>query len=103
MDRFRPNIVVEGEWEPFEEDHTAMITAAGVKMAKKFTRIVSQSTRRVLETAASTCWPATSKVILSPSFRPSVLARPDSSDTSDDPGASQRPCSILLDEGISSP
>lgn len=33
MDRFRPNIVVEGEWEPFEEDHTAMITAVGVKMA----------------------------------------------------------------------
>ncbi|GFN25353.1 hypothetical protein ADE_10510 [Achromobacter denitrificans] len=33
MDRFRPNIVVEGEWEPFEEDHTAMIVAAGVKMA----------------------------------------------------------------------
>lgn len=33
MDRFRPNIVVEGEWEPFEEDHTAMITAAGVQMA----------------------------------------------------------------------
>ncbi|KAG1442583.1 hypothetical protein G6F57_018360 [Rhizopus arrhizus] len=33
-------------------------------MAKKFTRIVSQSTRRVLETAASTCWPATSKARL---------------------------------------
>ncbi len=33
MDRFRPNIVVQGEWEPFEEDHTAMITAAGVRMA----------------------------------------------------------------------
>ncbi|AZS78705.1 MOSC domain-containing protein [Achromobacter spanius] len=33
MDRFRPNIVVGGEWEPFEEDHTAMITAAGVRMA----------------------------------------------------------------------
>jgi uncharacterized protein YcbX len=33
MDRFRPNIVVQGEWEPFEEDHTAMIVAAGVKMA----------------------------------------------------------------------
>ncbi|MGH8815069.1 MAG: MOSC domain-containing protein [Achromobacter pestifer] len=33
MDRFRPNIVVDGEWEPFEEDHTAMITAAGVRMA----------------------------------------------------------------------
>ena len=33
MDRFRPNIVVEGEWEAFEEDHTAMITAAGVRMA----------------------------------------------------------------------
>ncbi|PKD79203.1 MOSC domain-containing protein, partial [Escherichia coli] len=26
MDRFRPNIVVQGEWEAFEEDHTAMIT-----------------------------------------------------------------------------
>lgn len=33
MDRFRANIVVQGEWEPFEEDHTAMITAAGVRMA----------------------------------------------------------------------
>ena len=33
MDRFRPNIVVQGEWEAFEEDHTAMIEAAGVKMA----------------------------------------------------------------------
>ncbi|MBB1594896.1 MOSC domain-containing protein [Achromobacter sp. UMC46] len=33
MDRFRPNIVIDGEWEPFEEDHTAMITAAGVRMA----------------------------------------------------------------------
>ncbi|CAB3682334.1 MOSC domain-containing protein [Achromobacter pestifer] len=33
MNRFRPNIVVDGEWEPFEEDHTAMITAAGVRMA----------------------------------------------------------------------
>ena len=33
MDRFRPNIVVQGEWEPFEEDHTAMITAADVRMA----------------------------------------------------------------------
>jgi len=33
MDRFRPNIVVEGQWEAFEEDHTAMITAAGVRMA----------------------------------------------------------------------
>lgn len=33
MDRFRPNIVVEGEWEAFEEDQTAMITAAQVRMA----------------------------------------------------------------------
>ncbi|EHK64863.1 MOSC domain-containing protein [Achromobacter arsenitoxydans] len=33
MDRFRPNIVIQGEWEPFEEDHTAMITAADVRMA----------------------------------------------------------------------
>lgn len=33
MDRFRPNIVVQGEWEAFEEDQTAMISAAGVKMA----------------------------------------------------------------------
>ncbi|SIT27721.1 MOSC domain-containing protein [Achromobacter sp. MFA1 R4] len=33
MDRFRPNIVVQGEWEAFDEDHTAMITAGGVRMA----------------------------------------------------------------------
>ncbi len=33
MDRFRPNIVVQGEWEAFEEDHTAMITAGPVSMA----------------------------------------------------------------------
>jgi len=33
MDRFRPNIVVQGEWEAYEEDHTAMIETVGVKMA----------------------------------------------------------------------
>ncbi|KRC82990.1 hypothetical protein D3C87_325760 [compost metagenome] len=33
MDRFRPNIVVEGEWEAYDEDHTAMITVADVRMA----------------------------------------------------------------------
>lgn len=33
MDRFRPNIVVQGEWEAFEEDHTAMITTGAVSMA----------------------------------------------------------------------
>ena len=72
-------------------------------MAKKLTRMVSQSTRRMLVTAASTCWPATSNSILSPSLMPSVLARPDSSETSSAPGASQRPCSMRLDEGSSSP
>jgi len=33
MDRFRPNIVVQGEWEAFEEDHTAMISVGAVGMA----------------------------------------------------------------------
>ena len=33
MDRFRPNIVVQGDWEAFEEDHTALIEAAEVRMA----------------------------------------------------------------------
>ncbi|MFG0231575.1 MOSC domain-containing protein [Achromobacter sp. 413638] len=33
MDRFRPNIVVQGDWEAFEEDHTALIEAADVRMA----------------------------------------------------------------------
>lgn len=33
MNRFRPNIVLQGEWEAFEEDHTAMITTGEVGMA----------------------------------------------------------------------
>lgn len=33
MNRFRPNIVIEGGWEAYEEDHTAMIEAQGVRMA----------------------------------------------------------------------
>ena len=48
MDRFRPNIVVQGEWEAFEEDHTAMITTGAVSMAfvKPCTRCITR-TRRV--------------------------------------------------------
>ena len=33
MDRFRPNIVVQGEWAAFEEDYTAMITAGAARLA----------------------------------------------------------------------
>ncbi|WP_459614627.1 MOSC domain-containing protein [Bordetella sp. 2513F-2] len=34
MDRFRPNIVVQGEdWAAYEEDHTAMITVGGARLA----------------------------------------------------------------------
>ncbi|SAI57466.1 Uncharacterized Fe-S protein [Bordetella ansorpii] len=33
MNRFRPNIVVQGEWAAFEEDYTAMITAGPARLA----------------------------------------------------------------------
>lgn len=33
MNRFRANIVVEGDWPAFEEDQTACIVAGGVRMA----------------------------------------------------------------------
>ncbi len=33
MDRFRPNIVVDGDWEAFDEDHTAMISVGDIRMA----------------------------------------------------------------------
>jgi len=33
MDRFRPNIVVQGDWAAFEEDYTAMITAGAARLA----------------------------------------------------------------------
>ncbi|SAI72131.1 Uncharacterized Fe-S protein [Bordetella ansorpii] len=33
MNRFRPNIVVQGEWAAFEEDYTAMITAGAARLA----------------------------------------------------------------------
>ena len=33
MNRFRPNIVIEGDWEAYEEDHTAMVSAGEVRLA----------------------------------------------------------------------
>ncbi|MCD0504807.1 MOSC domain-containing protein [Bordetella petrii] len=33
MNRFRPNIVIQGEWEAYDEDHTAMVSVADVHMA----------------------------------------------------------------------
>lgn len=33
MDRFRPNIVIEGEWEAFEEDVTASLSIGEVQLA----------------------------------------------------------------------
>lgn len=33
MDRFRPNIVIEGEWQAFDEDHTALVSSGAVRMA----------------------------------------------------------------------
>ena len=33
MNRFRPNIVVQGEWEPYDEDHTSMISVGQVHLA----------------------------------------------------------------------
>lgn len=33
MDRFRPNIVIEGEWEAFDEDVTALVSVGDVRMA----------------------------------------------------------------------
>ena len=33
MDRFRPNIVVQGEWGAYEEDYTSMITAGPARLA----------------------------------------------------------------------
>ncbi|CAP42329.1 MOSC domain-containing protein [Bordetella petrii] len=33
MNRFRPNIVIQGEWEAYDEDHTAMVTVGQVRMA----------------------------------------------------------------------
>ena len=33
MNRFRPNIVIQGEWEAYDEDHTAMISVGPVRMA----------------------------------------------------------------------
>jgi len=33
MDRFRPNIVIQGEWEAYDEDHTAMVSVGPVSMA----------------------------------------------------------------------
>ena len=33
MNRFRPNIVIQGEWEAYDEDHTALVSAGGVGMA----------------------------------------------------------------------
>ncbi|CAM4102800.1 MOSC domain-containing protein [Bordetella muralis] len=33
MDRFRPNIVIEGEWEAFDEDVTALVSVGDVRLA----------------------------------------------------------------------
>lgn len=33
MNRFRPNIVVQGDWQAYEEDHTAVIASGSVRMA----------------------------------------------------------------------
>lgn len=33
MDRFRPNIVIEGEWEAFDEDLTALVSIGDVRLA----------------------------------------------------------------------
>src|SRR3546814_15559584 len=33
MNRFRPNIVIQGEWEAYDEDHTTMVTVGQVGMA----------------------------------------------------------------------
>jgi len=33
MDRFRPNIVIEGEWEAFDEDVTALVSIDDVRLA----------------------------------------------------------------------
>jgi len=33
MNRFRPNLVIEGEWEAYDEDHAALIQAGAVRMA----------------------------------------------------------------------
>ncbi|MBV7482351.1 MOSC domain-containing protein [Bordetella sp. BOR01] len=33
MNRFRPNIVIQGEWEAYDEDHTAVVSVGPVRMA----------------------------------------------------------------------
>jgi len=33
MNRFRPNIVIQGEWEAYDEDHTTIVTVGQVSMA----------------------------------------------------------------------
>jgi len=33
MNRFRPNIVIQGEWEPYDEDLTSMVSVGAVHMA----------------------------------------------------------------------
>ncbi|HYG42792.1 MAG TPA: MOSC N-terminal beta barrel domain-containing protein [Bordetella sp.] len=33
MNRFRPNIVVQGEWDAYDEDHTSLVSVGPVRMA----------------------------------------------------------------------
>lgn len=33
MNRFRPNVVIQGDWEAYDEDHTAMVSTPTVSMA----------------------------------------------------------------------
>ncbi|CFE04059.1 Uncharacterised protein [Bordetella pertussis] len=92
-----------GRWNEVIQLCGASASACGERMAKKFTRIESQSTRRVPLTTTSTCCPAMSNPSLSPTASFSERASPDSSDTSAASGRSQRPCSTRFDSGSVSP
>jgi len=64
-------------------------------ITKKFTRIEPQSTLRSVVTRPETVCPPTSNTIRSPSFRPSVLARPSSTLRPSGSSGTQVPATIL--------
>ncbi len=70
-------------------------------ITKKFTRIEPQSTLRSDVTWPDTGWPPTSNTILSPSFRPSVFARPSSTLSPSASPGTHLPATILACFGSS--